>query len=197
MDSDEILVKKCLNGDQAAYDLLVERYQHKIYNLTYRYTGNPTDAADLTQETFLKAYLALAGFRRESSFSTWLYRIAVNMCRDEYRKKKRKKNLSLDELQEQGSNPEIFISEQGNPEESALSSDTQRMVQLCLNQLSEEHRLILILREIKDLPYEEISRCLGCSLGTVKSRLNRARKALKQKIENNQELFDFFNRQDS
>ncbi len=194
MESDETLIKQCLNGDQAAYDFLVERYQHKIYNLTYRYTGNPTDAADLTQETFLKAYLALSGFRRESSFSTWLYHIAVNICRDEYRKKKRKKNLSLEELQEQGSNPEIFISEQGNPEESILSSDTQRLVQNCLNQLSEEHRLILILREIKGLPYEEISQCLGCSLGTIKSRLNRARKALKQKIENNPELSDILNR---
>lgn len=188
MHPDETLVLQSLNGDKDAYNLLVERYQHKIYTLSYRYTGNCADAFDLTQETFIKAYKSLKGFRGEASFSTWIYKIAANVCRDELRKKKRRKTVSLNEMLDSNGNNNLFISEDISPEESVNQKEIQRLVQECLNGLSKEHRLILLMREINGLSYEEIALCLDCSLGTVKSRLSRARKALKKSVLNNKEL---------
>jgi RNA polymerase sigma-70 factor (ECF subfamily) len=179
---DDVLVQKCKNGDLDAFDQLVKRYETKVYSLAYRFTGNHADANDLAQETFIRVYQALSSFRGDSSFATWLYRVASNVCRDELRRQQRRKKISLDEMMSQaGGN--LYLADEGeSPEESLEKSELQQAVQKCLNSLSDEHRLILIMREIQGLSYEEIAAALDCSLGTVKSRLNRSRQALKQKI---------------
>lgn len=187
---DEVLVKKILTttGDLSAFDELVRRYERKIYGLAYQFMGNHADAGDLAQDTFIRMYQALGTFRGEASFSTWLYRIAANICRDELRKQQRRKVVSLEDT------PEIFpaaiptTQSYCSPEEAFAQRELQSMVQSCMNELSDGHRLILVLREINGLSYEEISQVLQCSMGTVKSRISRARNLLKDKIEKKGEL---------
>lgn len=186
--SDEILVQKSKEGDLDAFDQLVNRYENKIYSLTFRFMGNHADAGDLAQETFIRLYLALGGFRGDSSFSTWLYRIAANTCRDEIRKRKRRPNISMDELIESSPAHVPVADDQDAPEEVIQRMELQRQVQECLNELSQDHRLILVMREIQEFSYQEIAEVLKCSMGTVKSRISRARQALKEKIKEKGEL---------
>jgi len=145
--------------------------------------GNWADANDLAQETFIKAYRSLSNFKRKCSFSTWIYHITVNICRDELRKKNRRPKISLDEIAASSgglSFPETGID---YPENKIEQLELQGAVQECLNALPDEYRLVLIMREIQGLSYEEISSALKCSVGTVKSRLSRSRAAFKQKAE--------------
>ena len=195
MHPDDVLVQKCKNGDLDAFDQLVKRYESKVYTLAYRFTGNHADANDLAQETFIRIYQALPSFRGDSSFATWLYRIASNVCRDELRRQQRRKKISLDEVMSQSGCNLSLAYDSESPEESLEKSELQRAVQNCLNALSDEHRLILIMREIQGLSYEEIAAALDCSLGTVKSRLNRSRQALKQKVIIDRELSTLNSRQ--
>jgi len=181
--SDETLIQKTLSGDLSAFDELVYRYEDKIYGLAYRFMGNHADASDLAQDTFIRVYRALAGYRKEASFSTWLYCIAANICRDELRKKKRRVNVSIDELIEFSPANIPAADPRYSPEEVVLQHEVFRQVQDCLNELSDDHRLILIMREIEELSYEEIAKALCCSIGTVKSRISRARSALKNKLD--------------
>lgn len=177
--SDEQLVSRFKEGSMEAFEELVRRYETKIYNLVYRFMGNHADAGDLAQEAFIRAYRALSKFRGESSFSTWIYKVTANVCRDELRKQRRKKNISLDELE--GGQREIAVADTSSlPEETFERRELQNRIQVYLNQLSEDHRLILLMREMQDMSYEEISEVMQCSMGTVKSRLSRARTALKK-----------------
>jgi len=180
--TDEQLVNKFKEGNREAFEELVGRYEKRIYNLAYRFTGNHADAGDLAQEAFIRVYRALPKFRAESSFSTWIYKVAANVCRDELRKQRKRKSISLENMEvNQG---EIAIADGAqSPEEVVERRDLQVRVQKYINQLSEEQRLILVLREMQNLSYEEIARVLECSLGTVKSRLSRARTALKNKMK--------------
>ena len=186
--TDEVLVRKTKNGDLDAFDELVRRYEGKIYGLAYRFMGNHADAGDLAQDTFIRAYQALAGFREEASFSTWLYRIAANICRDELRKRQRRRSVSMDEMIENSPANVPTADCSYSPEEAVQRLEVQRQVQLCLNELSDAHRLILIMREIQGLSYEEIADALQCSMGTVKSRISRARSALKDRMSEQGEL---------
>lgn len=186
---DKLLVEKSRAGDLDAFEELVKRYEGKVYTVAYRFVGNHADASDLAQETFVRVYQSLPGFRGESSFATWLYRIAANVCRDDLRKKQRRQKVSLDEIMEQPGGYAHPASTDIGPEEAMEQLETRTAVQVCLNSLSEEHRLVLVMREVQGLSYEEIAAVLGCSLGTVKSRINRARQALKQKINAKRELF--------
>jgi RNA polymerase sigma-70 factor (ECF subfamily) len=187
---DEVLVEKSKKGDLDAFEELVRRYEGKVYNMAYRFMGNHADAGDLAQEGFIRLYQALPGFRGESSFSTWMYRIVSNACRDELRRRQRQRNVSLDELAKSAAGNIPVYSAEESPEDAAERHELQQYVQQCLTSLSEEHRLVLIMREMQGLSYEEIAAALGCSLGTVKSRLNRARHALKDKIKARRELFN-------
>lgn len=188
--ADEILIEKSKNGDLEAFELLVRRYESKVYTVAYRFLGNHADASDLAQETFLRLYQALPGFRGQSSFMTWLYRITANACRDEIRRQQRYHVVSLDV--EAGTNGTQAItqvpSHDPSPEEAVERKEFNEMVQQCLGNLSEEHRLVLVMREIQDMSYEEIADVLKCSLGTVKSRLSRARQAFKEKFSGQREL---------
>lgn len=189
--ADEILIEKSKNGDLEAFELLVRRYESKVYTVAYRFLGNYADASDLAQETFLRLYQALPGFRGQSSFMTWLYRITANACRDEIRRQRRYNVVSLDV--ETGTNGTQAISQvpsrDPSPEEAVEQKEFNEMVQKCLSTLSEEHRLVLVMREIQGMAYEEIADVLNCSLGTVKSRLSRARQAFKEKFSSQRELF--------
>ncbi|CCO09298.1 RNA polymerase sigma factor [Desulforamulus hydrothermalis] len=180
---DQLLVERSKKGDREAFEHLVQLYENKVYTIAYRLMGNHADAADLAQEAFIKIYQALPNFRGDSSFSTWIYHITVNVCRDELRKRQRRPTVSLDEPAADGNNNTYEIrSVAPGPEEMLDRSETQAMIQQCLNALSDDYRTILVMREIQELSYEEIADILGCSLGTVKSRLSRARQALKEKI---------------
>jgi len=186
--TDEVLVQKSKNGDLEAFDQLVLRYESKVFNLAYRFMGNYADASDLAQETFIRLYQSLVSFRGDSSFSTWLFRVAANACRDELRKRQRRKNVSMDEMVALSPANVPVADNAYSPEETVQRHEVQRQVQECLKQLSDDHRLILVMREIQDLSYEEIAEVLQCSLGTVKSRINRARNALKERMTNTREL---------
>jgi len=194
---DEVLIQKSKNGDLEAFEQLVRRYESKVYTIAYRFMGNHADALDLAQETFLRLYQALPGFRGESSFMTWLYRIAANACRDEIRRQQKHGLLSLD-----GGNSGGGEAAAGDcctarhnlgaaivsPEEALERRELNEAIQKCLNSLSPEHRLVLVMREIQGMSYEEIAGVMNCSLGTVKSRLNRARHSFKEKFHEKWEL---------
>ena len=187
---DDLLVKSSRDGDLKAFDELVKRYEIKVYNIAYRFTGNHADASDLAQDAFIRAYRALPSFRGEASFATWLFRITANVCRDELRRQQRQKKVSLDEMMSQpGGNPSLVSSDR-SPQECLAIKEIQDFIQRQMDSLSPDQRLILVMREIQGLSYDEIASALDCSLGTVKSRLNRARQSLKQKVLEQRELLD-------
>lgn len=187
---DDTLVRRSREGDLDAFEELVKRYEGKVYTIAYRFTGNHADAGDLAQEAFIKAFQALRSFRGDASFATWLYRIASNVCRDELRRQHRQKKVSLEEVMAQpGGNPSL-VAGGPSPQECLERNEIQELIQSQLDSLSGDHRLILVMREIQGLSYEEIAAALDCTLGTVKSRLSRARQTLKQKVLDHRELFD-------
>lgn len=191
---DDMLVKQSRDGDLDAFEELVKRYEGKVYTVAYRFMGNHADASDLAQEAFIKAFQALTSFRGDSSFATWLYRITANACRDEIRKQHRQKKLSLEEMISHGGGSYPVAGTEPSPEESLERWELHDLVQKQLNGLSGDHRLILVMRELQGMSYEEIAASLDCTLGTVKSRLNRARQALKQRVLAHRELFDINDR---
>lgn len=172
------LVERAKSGDQDAFAALVEANQNKIYSLTVRMTGNPEDGADMAQEAFLRAWKNLSAFQGESSFSTWLYRLASNLCIDFLRREKRQKtampSLSLDDEPEDGQGTQIPDC-RFSPEDELERKELRRSVGEALLKLSDEHRQVLVLREVEGLSYAEIARALELEEGTVKSRIARAR----------------------
>jgi len=185
VDHTRILVKKAQNNDLSAFEELVRLYQNKVYALCANLTGNRDDAQDLAQEAFIRAYRAMGSFRNEADFGTWLHRIAVNVCLNHRRKNGGRQTLSLDEPHRDDDGGEIqreVAAEDGDPLQALEEKEFRGLVRAALNELSEEHRTALVLREIEGYSYEEVSRMLGCSLGTVKSRLSRAREAMKRRM---------------
>lgn len=181
--TDKELIEKSLSGDYIAFEELVHRYENKVYTVAYRFMGNHADACDLAQEAFIKMYQALPKFRGDSSFMTWIYHITANVCRDELRRRQKKQTLSLDDDSDDNVAPKLTIaSDEPGPEEIIESIELSAQVQQCLNMMSEDYRLVLIMREIQGLSYDEIAETMNISLGTVKSRLSRARAVFKEKI---------------
>lgn len=182
MDDVKLLVKRAQKGDIKAFEQLVSTYQDRIYALSYQLTGNYADAQDLAQNVFIKAYRALPGFRNEADFGTWLHRIAVNLSINE--KRKRKPDVSLDNPVQttEGEMPRLVVSNGDSPEEAYEKKEFSGMVREALWELSQEHRVVLVLREMQGYSYDEIAHMLNCTLGTVKSRINRARQAMKKKV---------------
>ncbi|HHU32093.1 MAG: RNA polymerase sigma factor [Zhaonellaceae bacterium] len=185
------LILKCKNGNVEAFEELVLKYQRQIYTVAYRFMGNHEDASDLAQEAFIKAYKSIDRFRGESSLKTWLYHIVANVCRDELRKRKKGQVLSLDApiSTEEGEITRQTEDWTYAPDLIYESKEAQYFIQEAINQLTPEYKEVIILREIQGFSYEEIAQHLGCSLGTIKSRLNRARKAMRDLLIKRRELF--------
>ncbi|WP_027364358.1 sigma-70 family RNA polymerase sigma factor [Desulfotruncus alcoholivorax] len=182
MDNVKLLVKRSQKGDTRSFEQLVTLYQDKIFALSYQLTGNYADAQDLAQNVFIKAYRALPGFRNEADFGTWLHRITVNLYINERRKKRPEVYLDKPVQTGEGEMPRLVASGTENPEEAFEKKEFRSMVRDALWKLSEEHRAVLVLREMQGYSYEEIAQMLDCTLGTVKSRINRARLALKKQL---------------
>lgn len=178
------LVRRSQTKDQQAFAELVSLYQDKVYSLSYHLTGDATEAQDLAQEVFLRAYLHIGTFRQEADFGTWLHRITVNVWLNSRRKQKGPLVISLDTpiVTEDGEMAREVAAAQPDPLEMTTERELQQLVRRALQELPADFRAVLVLREIEGYNYEEIARLLRCSLGTVKSRLNRARHALKAKV---------------
>lgn len=173
------IIERVQNGDADAFEGLVTAYERNVYNLALRMTGNSEDAADMSQEAFLKAYNSLQSFRGESKFSVWLYRIVSNVCLDFLRRKSRRQAVSLSMEDEGGEEVQLELPDESQSPETLLErSMTREAVRRGLEALPAEQRQILLLREIQGLSYDEIALALELETGTVKSRIFRARKRL-------------------
>jgi RNA polymerase sigma-70 factor, ECF subfamily len=178
--SDADLVRQCLDGENCAFDQLVRNYQQRVYALCYRTLGDPDQAADATQEAFVKAYHALGNFRQEASFHTWLFRIASNACFDMMRRSSRRRADSLDDLLTESREP---AATQPSPEDAAVSSDTDRIVREAIMSVPMAHRMPLVMFYFGDMTTREIAATLQRPEGTVKSNLRYARELLRRKLE--------------
>ena len=175
---EDLLLEKARQGDQEAFGELVRLYEKKVYALTLRMCKNPDDAAEAAQEAFLAAWQGLKFFRGEASFSTWLYRLASNACVDLLRKEQRHRAAAGPSLNDEDTYMDI-ADDAATPQELAERSELREQIEEGLQSLSPEHREVLILRELHQLSYDEIAQTLDLDTGTVKSRISRGRKALR------------------
>lgn len=178
------LVRKAQAGDKAAFDLLVRKYQNKIISLVSRYLGQNGDVQDVAQDAFIKAYTALPGFRGEAAFYTWLYRIAVNSAKN-YLMARGRRPAAVDVDAEEA---EYFensdaLKESASPERLALTEEIKTVIFDTIEQLPEELKVAIQLREIDGMSYEEISAAMECPIGTVRSRIFRAREAIDNNLK--------------
>ena len=181
---DEQLVERVQRGDKNAFNLLVRKYQHKVVNLVARYVNNPGDVPDVAQEAFIKAYRALPTFRGESAFYTWLYRIAVNTAKNYLTSQGRRppsSDVEADEAEYYGGGE--ALQEVATPENLALTDEIKRTVFAAIEALPEDLRTAITIREMEGLSYEEIAEIMDCPVGTVRSRIFRAREAIDKKLQ--------------
>jgi RNA polymerase sigma-70 factor (ECF subfamily) len=178
--SDEELVEACLAGEESAFDVLVGRWEKRIRGAIYRFVGSEDDARDLCQEAFLKAYKSLGSFKQEARFSSWLYQIAINLCRDRLRRRRGRTMVSLDELEEGGAAMTM-------PGPTALDllqeRDVSRLVANAIASLADEQREVIILKEYQGLTFLEIAQVLDMPISTVKTRLYRGLDQLRSRLE--------------
>ncbi len=183
------LIERCLAGDDIAFDLLVQRYQDMVFNLSYRLLGSHDESTDMTQEVFLQVYRKLGSFRRDASLRTWIYRIVINQAKNRQRWWQRRFGemtaMSLDDAE---ANPacDLTAPEDGlamAPDKALERKEESQLLMRAIERLPFSHRTILLLKEIEGLSYQEIAATLDLPLGTVKSRLARARKSLRDKLD--------------
>ncbi len=181
---DRELVARVQGGDMAAYDELIRRHQRKIYQLVYHMTANREDAEDLTQDVFVKAYKVLPQFKGDSSFYTWVYRIAVNQTINYLKKRNRRSAMSLDDLDQAVERDPGYVELRAREStfRDVSLSELQKKLNEALQTLSEKHRTVAVLHDIQGIPKEEIGKMIGCSEGTVKSRLFYARRELQKQL---------------
>jgi len=181
---DQRLVERVQRGDKLAFDLLVLKYQHKIVKLIMRYVRDPSEALDVSQEAFLKAYRALPKFRGDSAFYTWLYRIAVNTAKNYIvAMNRRPVEYDLDLQESDGYELNVKLRNEDSPEKIAQRDELRQTVQSAIDALPDELRVAILLREIDGLSYEEIAHAMECPVGTVRSRIFRAREAIDRTIQ--------------
>ena len=183
-EADQALVERVQRGDKKAFDVLVLKYQHKVGNLISRYIRDSSEVLDVTQEAFIKAYRALPKFRGESAFYTWLYRVAINTAKNHLAAQARRPpgddiEADMAEQMDMGSP----LKEYATPENLALQREIAQTIQKALDQLPEDLRTAITLRELEGLTYEEIAQAMECPSGTVRSRIFRAREAIDSKLK--------------
>ncbi len=185
---DRLLVDRFKGGDEAAFNEMVSRYWDRIYGMVHQLLRNQQDAEEVTQDAFIRAHRALANFRGESAFSTWLYQIATNLARNRYWywwRRKRDKSVSFDQpVSDDNPTPlsEVFSTEMATPGDITVTQELVDHIAVGMEKISAKHREVLILRNVKNMAYEEIAEVLNISVGTVKSRIARARESLRDAI---------------
>ena len=183
---DNLLIERIKNGDNAAYDDIVSRYWDRIFARVFNLLKNQEDAEEVTQDAFIRAHRGLRNFRGEASFSTWLYQIATNLARNRYWywfRRKRDYSVSLDQqISDEGdlTLQDVIPCDGENPSETAVTHEFVNRVSECMDNLSEKHREVLTLRNVKNMSYDAIAKKLNISVGTVKSRIARARENLRE-----------------
>ncbi len=183
---DDRLVDQALNGDSRAFEILMEKHESKMYAVALRMCKNREDAQDCLQDAMLRIYKALPTFKGQSSFSTWAYRITMNTCLDDLRRKKVRQAQSLDQMLEVGWAP---VDENNTAERHVENSELKRNLSKAIQMLPEEMRAAVVLRDVQGFSYEEIANMLSTNVGTVKSRISRGREKLREILSKNQELF--------
>lgn len=180
---DRELVQRVQQGDKNAFDVLVRKYQFKIIKLISRYVHDPNEAMDVAQEAFLKAYRALPGFRGESAFYTWLYRIAINTAKNYLvAQGRRPPGSDIDAQDAEQYEGQSFLKEYETPERILLKDEIEATVFKAIEELPEDLRTAITLRELEGMSYEEIAQAMGCPIGTVRSRIFRARESIDAKL---------------
>jgi RNA polymerase sigma-70 factor (ECF subfamily) len=183
-DNDQQLVVRVQKGDKRAFDLLVRKYQHRVLKLVGRFVNNSAEAEDVAQEAFLKAYRALPAFRGDSAFYTWLYRIAINTAKNTLVSNRRRPvDFDLDLQDPEQHDRQARLKDADTPEGVLLTEEIRGVVEQALEQLPEDLRTAIVLRELEGLSYEEIAEAMDCPVGTVRSRIFRAREAIDKKLK--------------
>ncbi len=184
--SDSGLVEECRKGDVSAFDEVVRRYKDRIYHVVYRFLGNHEDALDVSQEVFVRAYRGIREFRGNAKLYTWLYSIAANLARNRLRdgsRKGRNRAMSLEALEAEAPGAaQNATATHHTPRTAASEKELEAILQQCLAELPDHCRMTFVLRTFEDLSYEEIAEAMGCPTGTVKSRLNQARRMLRDRL---------------
>lgn len=185
--SDAMLVERSRGGDAAAFDEVVLRYKDRVYNVAYRLLGRHEDALDVAQEVFVRAYSGIGAFRGDAKLSTWLHSIACNLARNRLRdagRRGRDKGTSLEALEAAApSVAQAALATRDTPRDAAQRRELDEVLQRCLDELPEAYRSVFVLRTFENLSYEEIAEAAGCPAGTVKSRLNQARRLLRDRLQ--------------
>ena len=182
--SDHELVERVKRGEREAFDLLVLKYQHRIANLVARYVQDPSEVLDVTQEAFIKAYRAISRFRGDSAFYTWLYRIAINTAKNHLAAQARRpqeSGIDLTDAEQLAGN--TGLKEHATPEGLVLTEEIQRTVIAAIEALPEDLKVAISLRELEGLSYEDIARVMECPIGTIRSRIFRAREAVNARLK--------------
>lgn len=183
-NADQYLVERVQRGDKKAFDILVRKYQHKLAKLISRYVYDPSEVMDVVQETFLKAYRAIPNFRGDSAFYTWLYRIGVNTAKNYLIAQGRKPpSVDIDAEEAEQYEGESDLKEYATPEGMLLREELEKTVFDTIENLPEDLRTAIVLRELEGLSYEEIAEAMKCPVGTVRSRIFRAREAINEKLK--------------
>ncbi len=184
-DSDQLLVARVQGGDVAAFDSLVRKYRERLYAVIYNLTSNREDAADLTQEAFIKAFSSINRFKGNSAFFTWLYRIGVNATLTHLKRNRFRRFFSLEKIQEEGSHAQVLeaLAAKHKSDQGALLNELQEKLNEALQKLSPKHRTVVVLFEIEGLSHQEIAEVMECSVGTVRSRLHYAKQQLQADLQ--------------
>jgi len=183
-DIDQALVERVQNGDKKAFDTLVLKYQQKVANLIGRYVRDPSEVLDVTQEAFIKAYRALPNFRGDSAFYTWLYRVAINTAKNHLAAMSRRPPQDDIEAETaEQTDAGARLKEQDTPEHLAMQAEIAETIKKAVEELPEELRTAITLRELEGMSYDEIAQAMECPIGTVRSRIFRAREAIDNKLK--------------
>lgn len=184
------LIQRASDGDAASFNALMGMHERRMYAVALRMCGNHEDAQDCLQEAMIRVYKSISGFKSQSSFSTWVYRITMNTCLDELRRRKARPAASLDGMLDAGWAP---VDAGESPDGHAMRREMRQALQGCMGELPEDMRAAVVLRDVQGYSYEEIAEVLETNIGTIKSRISRGRERLREKIAAKPELFDRLN----